>query len=477
MAETANPWLPLTRDDTLWPETGAAMREEWLRAFSAGAMAIPVTAQDESAALRQRTFAGKKFLIPHRHLPWLDFLCRKKPGSRGTTQDEALEILKQGQHLLLTGGPGTGKSHTISSFVRELKPINNRPPRVAIAAPTGKAAARFKHLESSTHALVESSTIHRLLGISRDERRLSYNAVNPLPYDILVIDEISMLDLFLFTAAVRSLAPGAQLLLAGDLEQLPAVDGLPIDEAIRFVSEQQIIGHVHLTQVQRFSADKANAYRMISAQGFAALENPAVAEVIARVRINNAQALQVYADTYAENYLGSNEARELRETFARLAENADIPTALAEQAFRFLRARVLLCERREGAFGALAISRRIAAAATRFSGVTGRTLEPVMNTYNDYELQVYNGDVGFLWETGGRRRVVFQTPNGGFRIVEADRLRGAETAYAMTIHKSQGSEYEDVFIICESGAAADARLLYTAVTRAKNKAIILEVVK
>ena len=477
MAETVNPWLPLTSDDRLWPEADAATRKEWLSAFAAGAVAIPLTAQKESAALRQRSFAGKNFLIPHRHLHWLDFLSRKKTGSRGATQDEALEILKEGQHLLLTGGPGTGKSHTISAFVKSLQPVNNRPPRVAIAAPTGKAAARFKHLESSTHALVESSTIHRLLGISRDERRLNYNALNPLPYDILIIDEISMLDLFLFTSALHALAPGAQLVLAGDLEQLPAVDGLPIDEAIRFVSEQQIVSHVHLTQVQRFSAEKANAYRWIAAQGFAALENPAVAEVIARVRIANAQALQVYADTYAEDYLGSNEARELRVAFARLGENADIPPALAERAFSFLRARVLLCERREGIFGSLSMSRRIATAAMRYSEKTGRTLEAVMNTYNDYDLQIYNGDVGFLWETASKRRVVFQTPDGGFRIVEADRLRGAETAYAMTIHKSQGSEYEDVFIISESGAAANARLLYTAVTRAKNKATILEVLK
>lgn len=477
MPEAVNPWLALAGDDTLWPAADKAQREEWLRALAAGVVAIPVTAQKDSAALRQRTFAGKKFLIPHRHLPWLDFLSRKKPGGRGATQDEALEILKQGQHLLLTGGPGTGKSHTISAFVKGLAPINNRPPRVAIAAPTGKAAARFKHLESSTHALVESSTIHRLLGISRDERRLTYNALNPLPYDILIIDEISMLDLFLFTSAVNALAPGAQLLLAGDLEQLPAVDGLPIDEAIRFLSEQQIVSHVHLTQVQRFSAEKASAYRLIAVQGFAALENPAVTEVIARVRITNAQALQVYADTYAEDYLDSNEARELRVAFGRLGENTDIPPALAGRAFGFLRARVLLCERREGIYGALAMSRRIATAAKRYSEKTGRTLEPVMNTYNDYDLQIYNGDVGFLWETAGRRRVVFQTPEGGFRIVEADRLRRAETAYAMTIHKSQGSEYEDVFIISESGAAANARLLYTAVTRAKNRATILEVVK
>ncbi|MBN8221607.1 MAG: AAA family ATPase [Spirochaetes bacterium] len=477
MADTVNPWLPLAEDDTIWPAANKAQREEWLRVFAAGAVAIPHTAEAESAALRQRTLAGRNYLVPHRHLPWLDFLLRKEPGSRGATQDEALEILRQGQHLLLTGGPGTGKSHTISAFVRDLKPINARPPRVAIAAPTGKAAARFKHLESSTHALVESSTLHRLLGISRDERRLTYNALHPLPCDILIIDEISMLDLFLFSATLRALPPGAQLLLAGDLEQLPAVDGLPIDEAIRFISERQIMSHVHLTQVQRFSAEKAHAYRLLAAKGFAALEEPAVAGVIDRVRISNANALQVYTDAYAEEYLNGKDARMLREAFARIQETSDLTAALAEQAFGFLRARVLLCERREGVFGALAISRRIATAALRFSQGIGRTLEPVMNTFNDYDLQIYNGDVGFLWETQGRRRVVFQTPEGGFRIVEADRLRGAETAYAMTIHKSQGSEYEDVFIINESGAAADARLLYTAVTRARNKATILEVVK
>ncbi len=478
MPESINPWLPLTADEAIWPEGfGAAEREEVVTRLAAGEIAIQYSGTQSNAVFRIQKIGSKNFLIPHRNWPLLDFFLQRPAGHTGATQEDALKVLTGGKHLLLTGGPGTGKSYTISRFVEQLKPIAGRPPRVAIAAPTGKAAARFQHLAGSRHALVECSTLHRLLGLSRDERRLRYGAQNPLPYDILIIDEISMLDLGLFAAAVRALPEAAQLLLAGDLDQLPAIDGLAIDRAIRFFSAEGVIAHVHLTQVQRFATEKANAYRSISEHGIRALSDPGVAAVVKHIELKGPAALGEIIDRYTRERLCSEKVENLRSAFSDLKPGVHPPTELVTAAFDFLKRQVILTERREGVFGSQAINRRIAADLARLARNSGRMLEPVMNTINNYELQIYNGDVGFIWDAPGERRAVFPVPEGGFRVLTLAELTGAESAYAMTIHKSQGSEYDDAFVLCEGGANTDSRLIYTAVTRAKNEATILEVLR
>ena len=100
-----------------------------------------------------------------------------------------------------------------------------------------------------------------------------------------------------------------------------------------------------------------------------------------------------------------------------------------------------------------------------------------MNTVNNYDLDLYNGDIGFILENAGSRQVIFTTSDGGFRILQLSDLTGYESAYAMTIHKSQGSEYDEVFVVyVNAPGRSDYRLLYTAVTRAKNLATILELI-
>jgi exodeoxyribonuclease V alpha subunit len=478
MPEIANPWLSLTADEATWPEGfGEVEREEILNRLAAGEIAVQYSGTESNQVFRINKIGSKSFLVPHRYWSLMDFFLLRPGGEPGKTQEDALKILGQGKHLILTGGPGTGKSYTISSFVEALKPIAGRPPRVAIAAPTGKAAARFQHLAGSSHALVECSTLHRLLGLSHDERRLRYSAQNPLPYDILIIDEISMLDLGLFAAAIRALPEAAQLLLAGDLDQLPAVDGLPIDRAIRFLSAESVIAHVHLTQVQRFAPEKANAYRSIAEHGIRALDNPGVAAVVKHLQLKGPAALGDTLDRYTRERLCSKKAETIRNAFSNLKPGMHPTAELAAAAFDFLKRQVILTERREGGLGSIALNRRLAAELVRATKNNSRTLEPVMNTINNYDLQIYNGDVGFIWDAADERCAVFATPEGGFRVLALSELTGAETAYAMTIHKSQGSEYEDAFVVCEGGANIDRRLLYTAVTRAKSEATILEIVR
>lgn len=478
MPENTNPWQRLTAHEEIWPQAfEAAEREEIIDRLTLGEIAIPYTGSQESPALRIYRVGEKKYLVPHRHQSLVDFFLRRPGDAAGSTQEDALNLLAQGKHLLLTGGPGTGKSFTITQFVEKLRPMNGRPPRIAIAAPTGKAAARFQNLTGAQHALVDCSTLHRLLGLARDERRFYRDAANPLACDILIVDESSMLDLGLFAALIRALPQNAQLLLAGDLDQLPAVDGLPIDRAIRFLKEAGLIAHVHLTQVQRFAPEKAAAYRRIAEHGLRALEEPAVTAVVQHRRLITTLALGEMVDRYAREHICVQNHRNLRRSFLGLKAEVYPPKDLIETALALLKQQVILTERREGILGSNTLNRRIAAEVARVTKSQNRTLEPVMNIINNYELQIYNGDVGFIWETPHARHAIFSTPQGGHRILPLLQLPGLETAYAMTIHKSQGSEYEDVFVVCGNNSQNDNRLLYTAVTRAKNKATILEVVK
>src|SRR5262245_33053135 len=121
MAEIANPWLPLAAEDALWPTAwpDRAAREEVLERLAAGEIALAVSAGDGNAIFRLRDFAGEKYLVPQRYTAALDFLARGVL-RRGSTQADALEILATGNHLLLTGGPGTGKSYTLANFISAL---------------------------------------------------------------------------------------------------------------------------------------------------------------------------------------------------------------------------------------------------------------------------------------------------------------------------------------------------------------------
>lgn len=456
MTDASRAFPLLTGDNETWrafPELSMEKRAELLARFGNGEIACETGSVTQesgaSGALRVWRHGNKDFLVPQRFSGVLDFFARNKPGisEHISTQDDALAAMLAGKNILVTGGPGTGKSHLISRFIMQRKTqAVERPLRITVAAPTGKAAARFQNLGITTQ------TVHRFLGMgSRGIPR--FHARYPAGVDILIVDEISMVDQGLFALIVDALPQAAQLIMAGDLAQLPAVEGRPVDHALRFLTAHGLISQARLSQVYRFSATRAEAYAALQErgiQGLAGKEN--------EIAIEPLRKTGEFTD-FLKNY-----AKELAAILPRGA-GTDTTAILAA-----LRQRVILTEMREGFFGSNELNRRISG----FMADLGVNITPIIATANNYRLSVFNGDTGYLIRQDGKSELVLETLDAGFRRFSPEELPDWESAFALTIHKAQGSEYENVFVIYNGKKAReDNRLIYTAVTRARNLATIL----
>ncbi len=399
-------------------------------------------------------------------------------------QQQAVRMATQRRFALITGGPGTGKTFTL---VRILLALLEQQPglQVAMAAPTGKAAARMSEalrgalerlqqpepgaaaVSAAMLAAVPDNavTLHRLLGIQYD-RPAQYDAGNPLSYDLMIVDEASMIDLRLASQLLAAIDPRkTRLILLGDANQLAAVEAGAVLEEIGRAERLQGC-RVALSESQRFGADSgigrlaaaicagdAAAVRALAAQGradvgFAALPAP---EVLA------GRLFAGYADFVA----------------SLSAVNPE-PKAVLAALDRFR----VLCAVREGAFGVSGLNARLSVLLRRALGQEvvpamwfhGR---PVMVMRNDYALGVFNGDVGVVLERGERLEAFFPDREAadGVRGIAVARLASVETALAMTVHKSQGSEFGEVAVVLPAGDSpvVTRELLYTGVTRARER--------
>jgi exodeoxyribonuclease V alpha subunit len=407
---------------------------------------------------------------------------------------------------LISGGPGTGKTTTVVALLASL--LAAEPGlRIALAAPTGKAAARLIEAlnsragslpaELSARLPAQAHTVHRLLGVTPEPGRFRHHAANPLPVDVLVVDEASMLDLALATRLVEAVPPDARLILLGDKDQLAAVEAgavfaeLSASPALSPACVARLAALtgtpaaainppatapgaladcvVWLTESHRFAGDSGIgrlAALIREGRGGAAVEclaggDPALGwlqdDPAAR------EAMQIGYHPYLQ---------------ALRAGNAD-PAALfaAFDAFR------VLCPLRDGPRGVEAVNERL----TRWLRATlthpldpgplspwfpGR---PVMVLRNDPTLGLFNGDIGLaLPDAAGELQVHFPAAGGGWRALPPLRLPEHETALAMTVHKSQGSEFREVLVLLpeQPVRVMSRELLYTAVTRARERATL-----
>ena len=395
-------------------------------------------------------------------------------------QRAAAEIALTQSLTVLTGGPGTGKTTTVArllALLAEQASLSGRPPlRIALAAPTGKAAARLLEavqlevdkldaVDRDRLPALKASTLHRLLR-SRpgNSSRFRHHRENRLPHDVIVVDETSMVSLTLMARLLEALRPDSRLLLVGDPDQLASVEaGAVLADMVDGLGERSDVRIAALQTSHRFGESIG-----------------ALASAIRIGDVDDAIELLRTGGDHIEWLDSDNLTEPLRQVLLphalRLREASilgDVKAALAT-----LDEHRLLCAHRRGPYGVRFWNHQVERWLTDATGeplwtqwYAGR---PVLVTANDYGLGLYNGDTGVTVVRGDGLRAVVAAGNEPLEFATG-RLADVEAMHAMTIHKSQGSQADEVTVLMppEDSRLLTRELFYTAVTRAKKKVRVI----
>ena len=408
---------------------------------------------------------------------------------------------------VISGGPGTGKTSTVVKVLALLlEQLGGGSCRIALAAPTGKAAARLKEsimggvqCADEVRALIPDDvfTLHRLLGYLKGSCSFRHDSDNPLPYDIVIVDEASMVSLPLMAKLVDALRLDTRLILLGDRDQLASVEaGAVLGDICNtggvhgfsppFAALAAGLGGDRL-QVQESTGPLGDAvillrksYRFASSSGIGtvgALVNAGDGAAALAAFKDGAFPDISLAPTPQAALLGEALAERIVAGFGAYLKEITPEGAFAE----FGRFRIL-CAMRSGPYGVESVNRLVHERLAKEGLISpdGRwhAGEPVMITCNDYNLGLFNGDVGLILpdpESGNDLRAFFPSGTGLMRKVLPIRLPEHESAFAMTVHKSQGSEFDRVLLILPDRDAPllSRELLYTAITRAKKSVQVM----
>ncbi|MCY3652020.1 MAG: exodeoxyribonuclease V subunit alpha [bacterium] len=408
-------------------------------------------------------------------------------------QHQAAVRSLSGPLTVLAGGPGTGKTYVLGRMLVALAEQSHPPfPRVALCAPTGKAAARLGEEVAQAASLIQSElvqqrlstisrgTIHRLLGWTWRRGRFRRNARNRLPHDLVIVDEMSMVSLPLAAKLLSAVRDDASVVLVGDPFQLESIEvgtvladivGPAVDLSYQRVEKTK--SRIGTRVVVLDKVHRHDERGMINA--FAQAVKKGDADQGVRFLQAGDEALTWVPDTSSEAF--EREMQRLIEHRSRLVEQArstDSPAAVLSS----LEELAVLAANREGEGSVAEWQRSIEAALDeRFAGLRyggewypGR---PVMITSNDYRLELFNGDIGLTIQTEDGLRVVFGPEP--VRAFPPTYLGEHSTVHALTIHKSQGSQFKNVVVSLPSTESRllTRQLLYTAVTRASDKVTII----
>lgn len=429
-------------------------------------------------------------------------------------QKVAVATAAMRRFCLITGGPGTGKTHTVVRIVALLQRLAEaKTLRIGLAAPTGKAASRLQEaLLAAETALacnwegepfslsIKAQTIHRLLGSIHNSPYFRHNREHRLPLDLLIVDEVSMVDLSLMTKLIEAMPDEGNLVLLGDKDQLSSVEAGRVladlcagedGYSTAFVKDLHEAGAITAGEIT-VSGDAIplndcrvilrKSYRFHAESGIGTLA-AAVLEgdgekVIRSLAAGNGVRLCVPAAGCA----GAGGVREDQGFIQQLCQGygeflKEIDPVLALAAFRKFQ---VLCTHRQGGNGSLEINTWFESVLeakgliVRSAGSLWYPGRPVMVTGNHYTLQLFNGDLGVaLPSEGGGLRVFFYT-QGEVRSIAPARMPSHETAFALTAHKSQGSEFDQVLLLLPDvvSSLVTRELIYTAITRAKKEFVV-----
>lgn len=416
---------------------------------------------------------------------------------------------------VITGGPGTGKTTTAAKIIAILSELIEtslgRKPRIFLAAPTGKAAARLSSSINEAQIKIRSlsgnmektvqdytaSTLHRLLGIGYVSSKPKYNRENHLPADILLVDEASMIDIGMMAVIMDALPSDARLIIMGDKDQLASVEpgavladicaaGPPLKfsgKAFGFLGIEGVFPEQIIEGEEGFHdgvVELDRSYRFHESSG--------IGHLAAAIRQQNPlKALDLLRHgKYRDISWIVPDSEKSPETIIHELLNVEFSDIFSsespEKALEVMDSFRILCALREGQYGVEGINtgireflyskKQISAKGDWYHG------RPVIITANDYHLGLYNGDTGIALSdrhSGRNLKVYFRPGDGKMKDFHPARLGGHETAYASTVHKSQGSEYDRVILVLPENPSQvlSMELVYTAVTRAKKEFILV----
>jgi len=492
--------LPAAQLNHYAKELGLALSSQWLRRLSSATP--PQIGQDKDATQAiivdnnhlyfQRYFLDEiavanhlikrtKSLATDHELAGI--LERLFVGS-SDEQKQAAIVAASSKLAIIVGGPGTGKTTTVVKVLAtlcEVKQSMGRMPTIKLIAPTGKAAARMgESIKRGRQGLACSEqvkdaipataqTIHRALGWQHDG--FKHNQFNPIVADIVLVDEASMVDTRLMLSLLNALPDHAQLILLGDQHQLASVEAgsilNDIYQAAQTPNSALAKNIAILTKSFRFRDDAgigklAKYLNTANCDGLHAL-NIAKDPTIAELKVNSELTISELASPYVD-YL------------QKIHEGASTETIFAS--FESWR---VLCAIRESVSGVTGVNQEIEAYLKQQGLIDNRLIHyagrPIMVTRNDYQQQLFNGDIGIILPTPSGLMAFFEGADGEFRSLLPARLPSVETAFAMTVHKSQGSEFKHCALVLPtaqySSASVAKELIYTALTRAKESFLLM----
>jgi exodeoxyribonuclease V alpha subunit len=407
---------------------------------------------EEIIAARIKQLSGSPSTFPTIDFDKAVVWCQQKTGKElAPSQRDALKLALSSRALVITGGPGAGKTTLVNAILLILGP---KKVRCLLCAPTGRAAKRLSEATG-----VEAKTIHRLLEVQPATGGFARNEGNPLDADLLVVDETSMVDVVLMANLLRALPPKASLLMVGDIDQLPSVGPGMV---LRKVIESKVVPVVRLTEVFRQAAHSriiTNAHRVNEGM---------MPEVAAK------------SDDSDFFFIDRDEPDQIAATLVEMVKTR-IPAKFRLDPIRDIQ---VLCPMNRGSLGIRELNVRLQnelnpaladePVVEKF-GWQFRPRDKVIQTENDYDKDVFNGDIGQIVKIDPVEREVTIRFDQREVVYDFGELDEISLAYAITIHKSQGSEFAAVVtpLATQQYLLLQRNLVYTGITRGKKLVVLI----